>query len=52
MAEFRHLSGLRLLVQGGRNYLLIPEGWTRWEGAVMIIPIQDSYRVEFTPGGR
>lgn len=44
-------SGLRLLVVSGGKYYLIPDGWTRASGAVLVIPDTPDVRVEFFPGG-
>ena len=44
-------SGLRLLVMSGGKYFLVPDGWTRASGAVLVIPDTPDIRVEFFPGG-
>jgi hypothetical protein len=44
-------SGLRLLVMSGGKYFLVPDGWTRASGAVLVIPDNPDIRVEFAPGG-
>jgi hypothetical protein len=44
-------SGLRLLVMSGGKYFLVPDGWTRESGAVLVIPDTADIRVEFSPGG-
>jgi hypothetical protein len=44
-------SGLRLLVMSGGKYFLVPDGWTRASGAVLVIPDTPDIRVEFSPGG-
>jgi hypothetical protein len=49
--QYRY-SGLRLLVRSGGRYLVVPEKWSRSEGAVMLLSDDDTMRVEFTPGGR
>jgi hypothetical protein len=43
--------GLRLLVMSGGKYFLVPDGWTRASGAVLVIPDNPDIRVEFSPGG-
>jgi hypothetical protein len=47
--RFRY-TGLRLLVRSGGRYLLVPEGWSRSSGVVVVLRDDDSLRVEFTPG--
>ncbi|WHM38132.1 hypothetical protein [Streptomyces sp. BPTC-684] len=42
--------GLRLLAQSGNRMFLIPDGWTRTRGAVIMIPADGSVRVAFRPG--
>ncbi len=43
--------GLRLLIRSGGKYFLLPSGWTRKEGTVVVLPDNDSLRFEFRPGG-
>jgi hypothetical protein len=43
-------AGLRLLVRSAGKYLLIPEGWSRASGVVILLNDDDSIRVEFTRG--
>jgi hypothetical protein len=47
--RFRY-AGLRLLVRSAGKYLLIPEGWSRASGVVILLNDDDSIRVEFTRG--
>ena len=47
--RFRY-TGLRLLVRSAGKYLLIPEGWSRESGVVVLLNDDDSMRVEFTRG--
>jgi hypothetical protein len=42
-------DGLKLMVRTGDQYLLIPERWTRENGIVILIPRNDSLRLEFAP---
>jgi hypothetical protein len=44
-------SGLRLLVQSGGKYFLVPDGWTRESGTLIVLPDTPDIRVEFSPGG-
>jgi hypothetical protein len=44
-------SGLRLLVQSGGKYFLVPDGWTRANGTLLVLPDTPDIRVEFSPGG-
>ncbi len=47
--RFRY-NGLRLLVRSGGHYFLLPEGWTRQDGAAIVVPEGPALRLEFTPG--
>jgi hypothetical protein len=44
-------TGLRLLVVSGGKYFLVPDGWTRARGTVLVLPDTPDIRVEFSPGG-
>lgn len=48
--HFRY-SGLRLLIQSGGRLFLLPAGWTRGEGAVIVLEPAEGIRLELTPGG-
>jgi hypothetical protein len=51
-ARYRyHYAGLRLLVRSRGKYFLVPDGWTRTTGAVLVLPDTADIRVEFSPGG-
>ncbi|MFF1479875.1 hypothetical protein ACFVYD_20380 [Streptomyces sp. NPDC058301] len=41
--------GLRLLAQSGNRMFLIPDGWSRTRGIVMLVPADGSVRVAFRP---
>jgi hypothetical protein len=47
--RFRY-TGLRLLVRSAGRYFLIPDGWTRANGVVVVLRDDESMRVEFTRG--
>jgi hypothetical protein len=42
---------LRLLVRSSGKYFLVPDGWTRATGTVLVLPDTADIRVEFSPGG-
>lgn len=44
-------EGLKLVMQSGDMYLLLPAGWTRSDGAAVVIPRTDTVRFEFTVPG-
>jgi hypothetical protein len=47
--RFRY-TGLRLLIVANARWILIPEGWTRGNGAtVIVLPEGGSLRVDFQP---
>jgi hypothetical protein len=46
---FRY-DGLRLVLQSGSQYLLLPAGWTREAGAAILLPRSDAVRLEFSIG--
>jgi hypothetical protein len=48
--RFRY-DGLKLVLQSGGQYLFLPAGWTRNEGAAILLPRGDSVRVEFSGPG-
>jgi hypothetical protein len=47
--QFRY-TGLRLLVRSAGRYFLIPDGWSRTSGVVVVLRDDESMRVEFTRG--
>jgi hypothetical protein len=47
--QFRY-TGLRLLVRSAGRYFLIPDGWSRARGVVVVLRDDASMRVEFTRG--
>lgn len=47
---FRY-DGLKLVMQSGDQYLFLPSGWSRHEGAAVLLPRSDSLRLEFTQPG-
>lgn len=49
--RFRY-DGLKLMLQSGNQYLLLPAGWTHTNGAAILIPRSDKIRLEFTPPGQ
>jgi hypothetical protein len=46
--RFRY-DGLKLLPQSGDQYLLLPERWSRRNGVAILIPRNDSLRLELVP---
>jgi hypothetical protein len=46
--RFRY-DGLKLLPQSGDQYLLLPETWSRSSGVAILIPRNDSLRLELVP---
>jgi hypothetical protein len=47
--RFRY-TGLRLLVRSAGKYFLIPDGWSRATGVVVVLRDDESMRIEFTRG--
>ncbi|MFE0178154.1 hypothetical protein ACFWZ2_38175 [Streptomyces sp. NPDC059002] len=45
---FRY-DGLKLMLQSGDQYVLVPERWSRANGVAVLIPRSDSVRLEFAP---
>jgi hypothetical protein len=45
-------SGLRLLVEGGKRYYVLPLGWQHGTGPTYVIDDDDSVRIELYPGTR
>jgi hypothetical protein len=45
---FRY-DGLKLVLQSGGQYVLVPSGWTRASGVAFVIPRTDSLRLELHP---
>jgi len=44
-------TGLRLLIRSGARYFLVPAGWTRRHGTVVVLDEATDIRFEFAPGG-
>ncbi|WP_371653365.1 MULTISPECIES: hypothetical protein [unclassified Streptomyces] len=42
--------GVRLLAQSGNRMFLIPDGWTRTRGFVIMVPADGAVRIAFRPG--
>jgi hypothetical protein len=50
-ATFNHrYEGLRLLVRSDDKYFLIPDDWSHDDGVTLVLPDDDSLRVEFEAG--
>jgi hypothetical protein len=45
-----HYTGLRLLVRSNGKYFLIPDRWSAREGVIVVLPDNDTLRLEFSPG--
>ncbi|MGY1667475.1 hypothetical protein [Geodermatophilus sp. SYSU D00696] len=45
-------DGLRMVVQSGGQYLLLPSGWSREDGAALLITRGSGVRLEFGNGAR
>ena len=37
------------MLQSGNQYLILPEGWTPGNGVAILMPRNDSLRLEFVP---
>ena len=46
--RFRY-DGLKLVLQSGNQYLFLPERWTPGNGVAILMPRNDSLRLEFVP---
>ncbi|WP_433260354.1 hypothetical protein ACQPZF_23905 [Actinosynnema sp. CS-041913] len=42
-------DGLKLLLQSGNQYVLLPVAWTSADGTAIVLPRNDQLRLEFTP---
>ncbi|WP_447008439.1 hypothetical protein ACRAKI_17270 [Saccharothrix isguenensis] len=42
-------DGLKLLLQSGDQYVLVPGAWTQSDGTAIVLPRSDQVRLEFTP---
>jgi hypothetical protein len=49
--RFRY-DGLKLMLQAGNQYFLLPAGWTRTNGTAIVIPRGDKIRLQFSPPGQ
>jgi hypothetical protein len=47
---FRY-SGLKLVMQAGDRYVLLPARWSRADGAALVVPRTDAIRLEFMAPG-
>lgn len=45
---YRRYDGLKLILQSGDQYVLLPEGWTPGLGAAFVIPRRETLGLEFT----
>ncbi|ATL29026.1 hypothetical protein [Streptomyces formicae] len=46
--RFRY-DGLKLMIQSGNQYVLVPERWSRVDGVAVLLPRSPSVRIEFAP---
>jgi hypothetical protein len=46
--RFRY-DGLKLVLQSGNQYLFLPKGWTPGNAVAILLPRNDSLRLEFVP---
>jgi hypothetical protein len=44
-------DGLALVMQSDDNYVLLPKWWSRQEGVAVVLPRNDSVRLEFMRAG-
>jgi hypothetical protein len=49
--RFRY-EGLKLVLQSANQYLFLPAGWTHADGTAILLPRNDSVRLEFSPAGQ
>jgi hypothetical protein len=49
--RFRY-DGLKMVLQSGNQYLLLPAGWSHTAGAAILIPRKDTLRLEFSGAGQ
>lgn len=51
-AAYRYrYDGLALVLQSNDQYVLLPKGWSRGDGVAMVLPRNDSVRLEFVRAG-
>ncbi len=51
-ADYRYrYDGLKLLLESGGQYVLLPADWTHSNGTTIVLPRTDSLRLEFQPAG-
>lgn len=51
-AAYRYrYDGLKLVLQSGDEYLLLPAQWSRVDGVTILLPRNDDVRLQFTPAG-
>jgi hypothetical protein len=48
--RFRY-DGLKLVLQSGDEYLFLPARWSTGDGVAVLLPRNDSIRLEFSPAG-
>jgi hypothetical protein len=48
--QYRY-DGLALVLQSNDQYVLVPKDWSRREGVAMVLPRNDSVRLEFMRAG-
>jgi hypothetical protein len=44
-----HYDGLKLVLQSGNQYLFLPQAWTPTDGVAILMPRNDTVRLEFLP---
>lgn len=42
-------TGLKLVLQSGNQYFMLPSGWTPGNGTALVLPRSDTLRLEFLP---
>jgi hypothetical protein len=42
-------TGLKLILQSGGQYFLLPVQWRKADGTAVVLPRTDALRLEFTP---
>ncbi len=51
-AAYRYrYDGLKLVLQSGDEYLLLPARWSRVDGVSILLPRSNDVRIQFTPAG-
>jgi hypothetical protein len=44
-------DGLKLVLQSGDMYLLVPAKWSRLDGVAILLPRDNNFRLQFSPAG-